>query len=63
MEDDVEHFRTKLGKIEGASGVGDKLREVVQAKTIVSTASETDKPEPSSENQEQPKGGSESTES
>ncbi|KAJ5104389.1 Vacuolar protein sorting-associated protein 54 [Penicillium alfredii] len=64
MEDDVEHFRTKLGKIdEGASGVGDKLREVVQAKTIISTASETDKPESSSENQEQPKGGSESTES
>ncbi|KAF9246703.1 hypothetical protein DTO006G1_8066 [Penicillium roqueforti] len=37
MQADVEHFRTKLSKIEGASEVGDKLLEVVRAKTITIT--------------------------
>lgn len=43
---DVEHFRTKLSKIDGASNVGDKLLEVVQAKPV---ANESEKPEPASE--------------
>jgi vacuolar protein sorting-associated protein 54 len=36
MQADVEHFRTKLSKIEGASEVGNKLLEVVKAKAIAS---------------------------
>jgi len=54
---DVEYFRTKLSKIEGASVVGDKLLEVVQAKVI---AHEPEKSEPASEKEEQDE-GSEST--
>jgi vacuolar protein sorting-associated protein 54 len=55
---DVEHFRTKLSKIEGASVMGDRLLEVVQAKVI---ANEPEKSEPASENQERDE--SESTKS
>lgn len=51
---DIEHFRTKLGKINGAGEVGDKLLELVQAKT---TAAPVPTPEPeaesASENQDQ----------
>ncbi|OGE57185.1 hypothetical protein PENARI_c002G07991 [Penicillium arizonense] len=59
MQADVEHFRTKLSKIEGASEVSDKLLEVVKAKTI---ASEPESSEPAGEKQAQDK-GSESPES
>ncbi|CAG7923219.1 unnamed protein product [Penicillium olsonii] len=51
---DVEHFRTKLSKIDGASAVGDKLLEVVQAKPI-STKSETPEPETAQESSESTK--------
>lgn len=56
---DVEHFRTKLSKIEGANVVSDQLLEVVQAKVIMD---EAEKPEPASEKQE-PDEGSDSTKS
>jgi vacuolar protein sorting-associated protein 54 len=54
---DVEHFRTKLSKIEGASAVGDKLLEVVQAKAI------TNEPETSESVNEKQGDESESTKS
>jgi vacuolar protein sorting-associated protein 54 len=50
MQADIEHFRSKLSKIEGASEVGDKLLDAVGAKTITS---EPEKPEPATEKQEQ----------
>ncbi|OQE35410.1 hypothetical protein PENCOP_c013G03102 [Penicillium coprophilum] len=61
MENDIEHFRTKLSKIEGASEVGDKLLEVVRAKAITTT----DEPEKSetSEKQQNQDDGSDSTKS
>jgi vacuolar protein sorting-associated protein 54 len=59
MQADVEHFRTKLSKIEGASEVSDKLLEVVKAKTI---AIEPESSEPAGEKKAQDK-GSESPES
>lgn len=61
MQADVEHFRSKLSKIEGASEVGDKLLEVVRGKPITIT----DEPEKSetSENQQDQDGGSDSTKS
>ncbi|CAG8263661.1 unnamed protein product [Penicillium nalgiovense] len=64
MQADVEHFRTKLSKIEGAIEVGDKLLEVVQAKTIANAS--TDEPEKSetpSEKQQDQDDGSDSTQS
>ncbi|KAJ5837039.1 Vacuolar protein sorting-associated protein 54 [Penicillium robsamsonii] len=61
METDIEHFRTKLSKIEGASEVGDKLLEVVRAKTIIIT-DEPAKSEPS-EKQPDQDDGSDSTKS
>ncbi|OQE82247.1 hypothetical protein PENNAL_c0037G03533 [Penicillium nalgiovense] len=64
MQADVEHFRTKLSKIEGAIEVGDKLLEVVQAKTIANAS--TDEPEKSetpSEKQQDQDDGSDSTKS
>ncbi|CAG8900364.1 unnamed protein product [Penicillium egyptiacum] len=51
MQADVEHFRTKLSKIEGAKEVGDKLLEVVQAKTIANT-DEPEKSETANEKQQ-----------
>lgn len=47
---DVDHFRTKLSKIDGASDVSDKLLEIVQAKQV---ADEPEKPEPAGETQAQ----------
>jgi vacuolar protein sorting-associated protein 54 len=61
MEADVEHFRTKLSKIEGASEVGDKLLEVVRAKPIPIT-SEPEKSETNEKPQDQDD-GSDSTKS
>jgi vacuolar protein sorting-associated protein 54 len=64
MQADVEHFRTKLSKIEGASEVGGKLLEVVQAKVIANV--NTDEPEKSetpSEKQQDQDDGSDSTKS
>ncbi|KAJ5512146.1 Vacuolar protein sorting-associated protein 54 [Penicillium fimorum] len=61
METDVEHFRTKLSKIEGASEVGDKLLEVVRAKTVTITNEPTGS-EPSEKQQDQDD-GSDSTKS
>ncbi|KAJ5795246.1 Vacuolar protein sorting-associated protein 54 [Penicillium paradoxum] len=60
METDIEHFRSKLSKIEGASGVGNKLLEVVRAKTITSVPQ---KSEPASEKQKEQDDGSDSTKS
>lgn len=34
MQIDIEHFRAKLGKIDGASPLGDKLLELVQSKSV-----------------------------
>lgn len=56
MLEDVEHFRAKLGKIQGASEVGDKLLEVVNVKPIASVPAETEKAESPSEDQTQDKG-------
>lgn len=56
MLEDVEHFRAKLSKIEGASKVGDKLLELVNAKSIAAATS-SEKTE-SGENQEDEKSGS-----
>lgn len=52
MLEDIEHFRAKLGKIEGASKVGDKLLELVNAKPIVA-ASSSEKTESAGEKQGQ----------
>lgn len=56
MLEDVEHFRAKLSKIQGASEVGDKLIELVNAKPIASAPAETEKTEPAGEEQSQDKG-------
>lgn len=60
MQADIEHFRTKLGKINGAGEVGDKLLELVQAKT---TAAPVLAPEPETEsaNENQDQGSSSET--
>lgn len=64
MQADIEHFRAKLDKIDGAGDLGDKLLELVQAKPIAAAASEAEKPEPASETKDQDQDqGSESTES
>lgn len=34
MQRDAEHFRSKMGKIEGAGDLGDRLVELAQAKTV-----------------------------
>lgn len=52
MQADIEHFRSKLGKISGASEVGDKLLELVQAKITAAPAPEAEA-EPESENTDQ----------
>jgi len=52
MEADIEHFRTKLGKINGAGEVGDKLLELVQAKTTTAPPPEPEA-KSASQNQEQ----------
>lgn len=62
MQADVEHFRTKLSKIEGASEVGDKLLEVVRAKPITIT-NEPEKSKPASDKQSDQDDGSDSTKS
>ena len=61
MQADVEHFRTKLSKIEGATEVGDKLLEVVRAKPITIT-NEPAKSE-TSEKQPEQDDGTDSTKS
>lgn len=61
MLEDVEHFRAKLSKIQGASEMGDKLLEVVNAKPIAAGPAESEKTESTSEKQTQDK-GSESAE-
>jgi vacuolar protein sorting-associated protein 54 len=56
MQADIEHFRSKLGKINGASEVGDKLLELVQAKTTAAPApapAPEPEAEPESENTDQ----------
>ncbi|KAJ5941614.1 hypothetical protein N7516_001782 [Penicillium verrucosum] len=61
MQADVEHFRSKLSKIEGASEVGDKLLEVVRAKPItISNEPETSKPASDKQSED---GSSDSTKS
>ncbi|CAI7601429.1 unnamed protein product [Penicillium glandicola] len=62
MQADVEHFRTKLSKIEGASEVGDKLLEVVRAKAITAT-NRPEKSETSEKQQQHQDDGSDSTKS
>ncbi|OQD74424.1 hypothetical protein PENDEC_c011G03037 [Penicillium decumbens] len=52
MEADIEHFRTKLGKINGAGEVGDKLLELVQAITTTAPPPEPEA-KSASQNQEQ----------
>ncbi|KAJ5469920.1 hypothetical protein N7530_007277 [Penicillium desertorum] len=64
MQADVEHFRTKLSKIEGASEVSGKLLEVVQAKVIANiNTDEPEKSETPSEKQQDQDDGSDSTKS
>lgn len=53
---DFEYFRAKLGKIQGASEVGDKLFELVKAKPIAATEAETETSESATEKPEQGKG-------
>lgn len=62
MQTDVEHFRTKLNKIEGASEVGDKLLEVVRAKPITIT-NQPENSKPASDKQSDQDDGSDSTKS
>lgn len=38
---DVEQFKTKMGKIEGAGDVGDRLVELIQAKSVVAEQAST----------------------
>lgn len=61
MQADVEHFRTKLSKIEGASEVGKKLLEVVRAKAI--TINNEPKKSETSVKQQDQDNGSDSTKS
>lgn len=56
MLEDVEHFRVKLSKIQGASEVADKLLEVVNGKPIAAAPAEPEKTESPSETQTQGKG-------
>ncbi|KAJ5586716.1 Vacuolar protein sorting-associated protein 54 [Penicillium hispanicum] len=55
MQADVEHFRAKLGKIDGAGLLGDKLLEIVQAKPIAAAGTEGEDLEPSSTKSDQDK--------
>ncbi|KAG0155632.1 hypothetical protein PDIDSM_2805 [Penicillium digitatum] len=61
MQADVEHFRAKLSKIEGASEVGDKLLEVVRAK--INTITNESVKSQTSERQKDQDDGSDSTKS
>lgn len=54
---DLEYFRTKLSKIDGAENVADKLLQVVQAKPIAND------PEASDTTSEKVQNDSESTKS
>ena len=38
MQNDAEHFRAKMGKIEGSGNLGERLVELVQAKKTESPA-------------------------
>lgn len=55
MLEDIEYFRAKMGKIEGASEVGDKLLDLVKAKPIAAAAPEAEATESASEKQDQDK--------
>ncbi|KAJ5272410.1 Vacuolar protein sorting-associated protein 54 [Penicillium angulare] len=45
MTNDIEHFRAKLSKIYGAAALGDKLLELVQAKTVSTALFDADSPD------------------
>lgn len=47
METDISHLQSKLTKIEGASGLGDKLLELINAKHIAEAPAETEAAEKS----------------
>ncbi|KAJ5669876.1 Vacuolar protein sorting-associated protein 54 [Penicillium macrosclerotiorum] len=56
MEADVEHFRARLSKIEGASALGDTLLEIVKKKPISEpTASTSDPNQPVNDKQDSEK--------
>lgn len=52
MINDIELFRAKLGKIYGAAALGDKLLELVQAKSVSAALFDADSPEPANDDQE-----------
>ena len=43
MQTDIEHFRSKLSKIDGASSLGEKLLQLVLAKPIAAASTEAEK--------------------
>lgn len=45
MQNDIEHLKNKLSKIEGSKELADKLLEIVQSKTIAATTEESEKAE------------------
>lgn len=64
MLNDIEHFRSKLGKIAGAGDVGDKLLELVEDKAVSTAASDGNPPEsPDNKQSQEKEKGSDSAES
>ncbi|KAJ5114047.1 Vacuolar protein sorting-associated protein 54 [Penicillium angulare] len=66
MINDIEHFRAKLNKIYGAAALGDKLLELVQAKTVSTALFDADSPDPANgedEEKEEEEKGSDSAQS
>ncbi|KAJ5919617.1 Vacuolar protein sorting-associated protein 54 [Penicillium verhagenii] len=62
MKTDIEHFRSKLGKIDGAGVLGDKLLQLVQAKSVAAPMFDSEQPEPADDEHDEDK-GSDSTKS
>ncbi|KAJ5673226.1 Vacuolar protein sorting-associated protein 54 [Penicillium longicatenatum] len=58
MQIDIEHFRTKLSKIDGAGVLGDKLLQLVQAKSVAAPMFDSEQPEPANDEQEDDGSGS-----
>lgn len=56
MQNDIEHLRTKLSKIEGSEELVNKLLEIVNAKTIATATKEPEKDDAGSDKPDQEKG-------
>lgn len=53
MQIDIEHFRSKLAKIDGAGVLGDKLLQLVQTKSVAAPMFDSEQPEPVNDKQEE----------